>query len=35
MTIYEMLDRIKDATEQEKLELELEILGRLLYYTGD
>jgi len=35
MTIYEMLDRIDDATEQEKLELELEILGKLLYFKGD
>ena len=35
MTIYEMLDRIEDATEQEKLELELEILGKLLYFKGD
>jgi len=35
MTYEEILDTFEDATEQEKLELELEILGRLLYYTGD
>jgi hypothetical protein len=35
MTYYEILDAFEDADEQEKLELELEILGKLLYYEND
>jgi hypothetical protein len=35
MTYEELLDALDDATEKEKVELELEILGRLLYYPGD
>ena len=34
MTYEEYLDKLEDATEKEKLELELEILGRW-YYTDD
>jgi len=35
MTYEEILNAFEDADEQEKLELELELLGRLLYYTSD
>ena len=35
MTIEEILDKIDDGTDEEKLEAERELLGRLLYYPGD
>ena len=35
MTYEELLDAFEDADEQEKVELELEILGKLLYFKGD
>jgi len=35
MTYYEILNAFEDADEQEKVELELEILGKLLYYEND
>ena len=35
MTIEEILDKIDYGTDEERLEAEAELLGRLLYYTGD
>lgn len=35
MTIYKIWDLIDYGTDEEKLEAELELLGRLLYYPGD
>ena len=35
MTIEEILDKIDDGTDEEKLEAEMELLGRWLYYKGD
>ena len=35
MTIEEIWDKIDYGTDKEKLEAEAELLGRLLYYTGD
>ena len=35
MTIEELYDKWENGTEEEKQEVEREILGRLLYYNGD
>lgn len=35
MTIEEIWDLIDYGTDEEKLEAEMELLGKLLYYEGD
>lgn len=35
MTIEEIWDLIDYGTDEEKLEAETELLGKLLYYKGD
>lgn len=35
MTIEEIWDSIDYGTDEEKLEAETELLGKLLYYEGD
>jgi len=34
-TIDELMDMVDEMIDKKALESELEILGRLLYYTGD
>ena len=35
MTIEELYDKWENGTEEERQEVEREILGRVLYYNGD
>lgn len=35
MTYEELLDALDDATDEVRLEAELEIMGRYYYYEGD
>ena len=35
MTYKELCDKWENGTEEEKREVELEVLGRLFYYDGD
>ena len=35
MTIEEIMEKIDYGTDKEKFLAEAELLGRLLYYTGD
>lgn len=35
MTIEEIWDKLESEIDEEKLEAEVEILGRLLYWPGD
>ena len=35
MDYFDLLDKLENGTPQEQNDAELELLGRLLYYTGD
>ena len=35
MDYFDLLDILNNGTDEEKLDAELELMGRLLYFTGD